>query len=338
MAGKKITRLREMLAKAEADLASATGTQDEPFAKNRCESVRAELAKEEEHRAKHGKKPRDPSTWNPVAGPRESHTKEERIRRDTAARLIGGKIIKQTMYPTFADTSAVIAAEIAVEGVSKDFAVVKPGAPAPLTDQEFENARGIVATVTANEGGTNLLSEIVEDRDRWLAEAFPSLNENRRVKCARFLSGMATLAADKPSEDAPKGATVVENALQLAGMTYVEFENARMTDAKFNDAQAVIKSARKRCIMDRLEETLHHRALYGQMEENVDRFGERHEVRRIDNVLSFNLLKYGHEQYLKQNIKDKATATAMTLMIAQGNYPQMPKVQEPKQAEVIDVE
>ena len=119
-------------------------------------------------------------------------------------------------------------------------------------------------------------------------------------------------------------------------MSYVEFENARMTDTKFDAAQEAIKSARKRCLMDRLEETLQNRALFGHMEETVDRFGQHNEVRRIDNRLAFDLLKHGHEKYLKQNIQDKAVAGAMTMMIAQNHYPP-PNVREPKQAEVIDV-
>ena len=36
--------------------------------------------------------------------------------------------------------------------------------------------------------------------------------------------------------------------------------------------------------------------------------------------------------------KDKAKATAMTLMIAKGNYPDAPQFKEPKQAEVINVQ
>jgi hypothetical protein len=106
---------------------------------------------------------------------------------------------------------------------------------------------------------------------------------------------------------------------------------------RFDDAQAIIKAARKRCIMDRMEETLQNRALFGQTEESVDRFGQTHEARKYDNVLAFNLLKYGHEQYMKQAIKDKAMGNAMTLMIAQGSYPDAPRIKEPKQAEVINV-
>jgi hypothetical protein len=118
-------------------------------------------------------------------------------------------------------------------------------------------------------------------------------------------------------------------------MSYVEFENARMTDTKFDAAQEAIKSARKRCLMDRLEETLQNRALFGHMEEIPGRYGEgSQQVRRIDNRLAFDLLKHGHEKYLKQNIQDKAVAGAMTLMIAKGNYPDAPVM---KQAEVIDV-
>ena len=60
-------------------------------------------------------------------------------------------------------------------------------------------------------------------------------------------------------------------------------------------------------------------------------------MRRIDNRLAFDLLKYGHEKYLKQNIQDKAAAGVMTMMIAQ-NHHAPPVSKEPKQAEVIDVQ
>ena len=336
MAGKKIQRLREMLADVTIQLAEAVGTADEPFARNRYNSVKEELDKEMIFRAKFGKKP-GPLPPKPDIPPPIPKTVAERANRKTAARLVGGKAVKFHRDPDLQDTAGALAAEIAVEGVKKGFATLVPGAPAPLTDEEFENARDIVATVQGKENNMRLLSDGSMSRERWLAEAFPSLTENRRVKCARFLHGMATMAADKPCENAPDGVTVIENALKAAGMTYVEFANACQVDVRFSDAQAIIKAARKRCIMDRMEETLQNRALFGQMKETVDRFGQRNEVREFDNLLAFNLLKYGHEQYMKQNIKDKAMGNAMTLMIAQGNYPDAPRVKEPKQAEVIDV-
>ena len=338
MAGKKITRLREMLADAMQAYAKAMGTPDAPFAKNRMDAIKAELDQEAAYRAKFGKKP-GPLPPKPTVAPAPDGPRvAERANRKTAARLVGGKNVKSHKDPDLADMAGALAAEIAVEGVRKDFAILRPGEPEPLTDEEFENARDIVATVGGEENNMRLLSDGSMSRDRWLAEAFPSLTVNRRVKCARFLYGMATMAADKPGDKAADGSTVIENALLAAGMTYVEFANACQTDVRFADAQAAIKAARKRCIMDRLEEELQRRALFGQMEEVPGRYGEgSQEVRKYDNRLAFDLLKYGHDQYIKQTIKDKAMGNAMTLMIAQGNYPDAPVMKQPKQAEVIDV-
>ena len=337
MAGRKVTRLREMLADAEKKMADAAGTPDETFAANRVNAIKAELVKEEAYRAKFGKKP-GPLPPKPTIAPAPPGPKvAERANRKTAARLVGGKAVKSYRDPDLQDTAGALAAEIAVEGVKRNFAILTPGDPAPLSDEEFENARDIVATVGSEQDNMRLLSDGSMSRDRWLAEAFPSLTVNRRVKCARFLFGMATMAADKPSEKAPDGDTVIENALKASGMTYVEFANACQTDIRFKDAQEAVREARKRCLMDRLEETLQNRALYGHMEESADRFGGRTEVRKVDNRLAFDMLKHGHEKYLKQTIKDKAMGNAMTLMIAQGNYPEQPRMKEPKQAEVIDV-
>jgi len=334
MAGKKIQRLRETLADVTTALEQAVGTPDEPFARKRYEAIKSELDQMVAFRAKYGKKP-GPQPPNPP--PPIPACVAERANRKTASRLVGGKAVKFHRDPDLGDIAGALAAEIAIEGVKKDFAILQPGDPKPLSDEEFENARDIVATVAGEEGGVRMLPGIGVTRERWLAEAFPSLTVNRRVKCARFLHGMATMAADKPGDKAADGATVIENALAAAGMTYVEFANACQIDVRFSDAQAAIKAARKRCIMDRMEETLQNRALYGQMEETVGRFNEIQEVRKFDNRLAFDLLKYGHEQYMKQAIKDKAMGNAMTLMIAQGNYPEAPRMKEPKQAEVIDV-
>lgn len=338
MAGNKLTRMRQMVTEAACKMADVTGTADEPFARNRLDALKAELAKEEEHHAKFGKKPGAPSAWNPVDAPRVQIKKASDAKRRSAARLVGGKALGDMRTEDLGVKAGALAAEIAVAGVPKNFAAVRPGAPEPLTDAEFTDARDIVATVSAGEGdGAHLLSDGSMTRDRWLAEAFPSLTADRRVKCARFLHAMATAAADKPDDDAPNGATVIENALKAAGMSYIEFANACQTDVRFSDAQEAVKSARKRCLMDRLEETLQNRALFGQMEETCDRFGQRNEIRRIDNRLAFDMLKNGHDKYLKQNIQDKAVAGAMTMMIAQSNFPP-PSSREPKQAEVIDVQ
>ena len=334
MAGQKIARMREAVTDAVSAYEKAKGTEDEAFALGRLNALKAELAKEEEFRARFGKKPGAPSVWKKEPGPKSKaiQARKERVRK--AVRLVGKDAVGDMRLDGLETQAGTLAAEIAVGGVPRDFAAVKPGEPEPLTPSEFVNAQGVVAAVSAREGDSPLLTDGSVRVDRWLAEAFPSLPPGRRIKCARFLAGMATLAADKPGDNAPDGSTVIENALRTAGMTYVELEQSRMGDVRFSDAVAAIKAARKRCIMDRLEETLQNRALFGQIEETVDRFGVHNEVRRIDNRLAFDMLKHGHDSYLKQNIEDKAKATAMTLMIAQGSYPEAPKM---KEAEVIDV-
>lgn len=336
MAGKKITRLRQMLTECVKIAEEAKGTADEPFANNRVAAVKEELVAEEEHRAKFGKKPGAPSAWKTTQGPCTERKQKFEAKRKSAARLVGQPAIGHPKSTGLDAIAGIAATEIAIAGVPKDFATVKPGDPLPLTDTEFANARDIVATV-ADENESRLLTDGTMTHECWLEEAFPALTPNRRVKCGRFLSNMATMAADKPGDDSPDGMTVIENALRASGMSYVEFENAHQMDHRFADAQEAIKAARKRCIMDRLEETLQNRALFGQVEETVDRFGQHNEVRRIDNRLAFDLLKYGHEKYLKQNIQDKAAAGVMTMMIAQSHFAP-PVAKEPKQAEVIDVQ
>lgn len=339
MAGKKITRLRNMIEVTELELQKAKGTPDETFAVNRLKALKDELADELARRKKvGGKHPREKVPWNMSKQSVCATVKQAADEKKAAAvRLVGRKAVTDVSSGDIAAEAGITAAEIAVAGVRKDFALVRKGDVEPLSDEEFANARDIVSTVSDGENNALAKTDDTMERGLWLAKAFPSLSENRRVKCARFLSCMATMAACSPNEDAPDGMTVMENALESAGMTYIEFETARKEDFLFDAAQAAVKEARKRCIMDRLEETLQYRAMFGQMEETVDRFGQRHEARHIDNTLAFNLLKYGHEQYLRRNIKDKAVAAGMTLMIASGKYPESPKMAQPAKPGVIDV-
>lgn len=339
MAGKKVTKLRELLADAEIRLAESVGTADEAFARNRVQAITDELDAAVAYRAERGKKPGETDAPRvAVRGPRTKAVRAKREERRVVAGIVNMKPQRASCAMPSLDVEAgVLAAELAVEGVCPSFALLKRGEPEPLSEDEFANARDIVVSVEEDSVPVRLLSDSSMSHDRWLAEAFPSLTEARRVKCARFLSGMATLAAEKPGEDSRNGSSVIERALAMSGMTYVELENARAADSRFEAAQTAIRAARKRCIMDRLEETLQNRALFGQREEVVDRFGQRHESMKIDNRLAFDMLKHGHDQYLKQNIKDKAEGSGMTLMIAQGAYPESPVARQPKQAEVIDV-
>ena len=339
MAGQKITRLRRMLreAKAEAALLEKKGEPGAAEARAKANGIRAELDDELKFRAsvvaRNGGKRLDVTKAASPKPPKPEVTPSARKRQ--ALRILGKKPNPfATEEEKFDMQVSATAAEIAVAGVRKDFAAVIPGPPDPLTPEEFETARDIVITVSGEQGGMNLLTTGSVDVDRWLAEAFPSLPPDKRVRCARFLSAMATMAAESPS-DGSEGATIAEKALKVSGMSYVALENARAMDPKFDDAQAAIRAARKRCVMDRLEEALQDRALNGQMEETVDRFGQTHEARKYDNALAFNMLRAGHKEYGEKAIKDKAAANAMTLMIANGNFPQSPSyAPQPKVVEV----
>lgn len=330
MPGQKRKHMRELAEEADdkARRLEAEGSPDAPYARARAEVMKAKAA------AAFAELP--PGTTHlQLPPPRPSAAKAEVDRIRKAVRLVGTKAVPHGTpeggRPLEAHAGA-LATEIAVAGVRPGFLIVPPTPAAPLTPEEYETARLIVASVTPDSEPASA----AEDPERWLAETFPVLPPDTRVRCARFLSAMATLAAEAPCADAARGMTVAERALREAGMSFMAFETARSREIRFADAQAAVSSARERCLMNRLEEVLLQRAMEGQKEETLDRMGCPVQVQRYDNNLAFNLLKYRHEMYIKQNIKDKAAANAMTLMIAQGALPPAdPVPQAPKMAEVI---
>ena len=116
--------------------------------------------------------------------------------------------------------------------------------------------------------------------------------------------------------------------MRAAGLTWTAFESARSKDSRFDTAQAAVTAARKRAVMALMEERLWERAYEGQDEDVPTRGGDVVTVRRYDNNLAFNLLKYGHDQYAKQAEKNKAIAGAMSLVIASAaqNAPQETRI------------
>lgn len=290
-----------------------------------------------------GELPPMPASAEPSSGDRPAALpgpkKVKRERNLAAMRLVGHAAIDAKRIcedsPVTVEAGA-LAAEIAVSGVRRSFLSVEPpGEPEPLTDGEFTVARAVV--VTAAGDADPALTDGTLTRPRWLAAAFPVLNPDERVRCARFLAHMAAGAAESPVAGGD-GATVAERALEAAGMSYTSFESARSRETQFDTAQATVCAARKRAVMNLLEETLWRRAFEGQDDETLTRDGDVVKVRKHDNNLAFNLLKYGHDQYARQMVKDKAAANAMTLMISNGTLPEMPRLKEPKAAEAIEAE
>lgn len=343
MPGTPKRRLKRQ-AKEAADRAAALKAAGDPAAA-KAEEIAAHLAALASMSYATGEVPDIPAsdlTGEPPAPPPprpRSPKREIRDRNLKAIRLVGGEAMDSKRI---GEDSAVtveagaLAAEIAVSGVREGFLYLEPpGEPEPLTDGEFMVARAVV--VTAAGDADPALTDGTLTRPRWLAAAFPVLNPDERIRCARFLAHMAAGAAESPVAGGD-GATVAERALAAAGMSYTAFESARSRETQFDTAQATVCAARKRAVMNQLEETLWRRAFEGQLDETLTRDGDVVEVRKHDNNLAFNLLKYGHDQYARQMVKDKAAANAMTLMISNGCLPEMPRLKEPKAAEAIEAE
>lgn len=265
--------------------------------------------------------------------------RRKRQRSDAAVRLVGSEAAAERTSRYQGDVASEageMAAEAAVAGVRKEFfsAIPPSSGPEPLSQAEIEAVKGVV--LASGEDGSGELSDPDIVDSFWLAAAFPDLNPPERVRCGRFLAGMCALSAEAP-QGADAGGTVAERALWAAGMTWTAFESARTKDTRFNDAQAAVTGARKRAVMTLMEERLWDRAYNGQIEEALTRAGDVVEVRKFDNTLSFNLLKFGHEQYALKMVKDKAAANAMTLMVANGFMPKAlppPVAREPKTVEM----
>lgn len=262
----------------------------------------------------------------------------DRARKMKAVRLVGAQAAcrREMGDPgSVASEAGALAAEIAISGVRPGFCALPPaGSPPPLTDGEFAVARAVVVT-SAGDADARLSDESLPP-DRWLAEAFPVLPPDDRVRCARFLALMASSAAESPSGMA-EGRTVAEKALAASGLSYTAFESARSREVQFDTAQATVTAARKRAVMDRLQEALWERALNGQVDDALTRDGSVVPVRKHDNTLAFNLLKWGHDQYAAQMVKEKAAGNQMTLMISNGCLPEMLKGKEPKAIEAEEV-
>lgn len=330
MPGKPIQRMREDAERADAEAARLEAAGDAAGAvkaKAKAERLRAGAEKMAEARKIR------------VAGKRHPN-KEIREARKSAVKLVGGKA---AAYDEIADISSLaatageLAASIATQGVRPGTVLRLPpqGEPEPLGEGEFALAS---AVVTASAGdGTSRPPDASLPRDRWLAEAFPTLSESERVRCARFLAIMASCAAEAPSGSS-RGATVAERALLGAGLSYTAFEALRGREVQFDAAQAAITAARKRAVMNIMEEELWRRAVEGQTDQALTRDGEVVDVRKYDNNLAFNLLKYGHEQYSKQMAKEKIAANAMTLVISNGCAPEMRRAEPaPKAIEATEV-
>ena len=266
--------------------------------------------------------------------------RESRSRKMRAARLVGGEaacLQESRVEGSVMCEAGAMAAEIAIKGVRPGFLLPPQGEAEALSDNEFTIARAVVST-SCGEGDANLSDESLPPW-RWLEAAFPVLSEQERVRCARYLAVFASIAAEPP-ERGTDGQTVAERALAAAGLSYTAFESCRTRETQFDTSQAVVAAARKRAVMNQLEEALWLRSFEGQEDEALTRDGTVVPVIKHDNNLAFNMLKYGHEQYARQMVKDKAAANAMTLMIAKGFMPQsdnrLPEHKEPKTVEMTE--
>lgn len=338
MPGMRRRRLREQAAEArlKADALAAAGDPGAAEAKTYADAL-ADLA---------GRKyasssqvpvipvPGEPD--EPPAGlpPRPSPNRAARDRKMKAVRLVGPQAaaMDEICEPgSLASEAGTLAAEIAVAGVRPGFAIADLAAPPePLTDGEFDVARAVVLAAGDEEGSS--LAESGAPRDLWLANAFPTLSPADRVRCSRFLCVMASNAAEAPSPG-DGGRTVAERALAASGMSYVSFVAACRRESQFDSAQKAVAAARKHAVMNLLEETLWRRAIHGQEDESLARDGSVVSLLKHDNNLAFNLLKYGHEEYARQMVKQQSAASAMTLMISGGCMPSVPVM---KRAEAIE--
>lgn len=223
--------------------------------------------------------------------------------------------------------AGVLAAEVAIAGVADPALMAGlPAGPAePLSPSERDVCVSAVLAALGDEAeGRPLLGS--GDADGWLADAFETLSADERRRAGRYIAVMAMLAAEAPVGGG--AATVAERALRASGLSYAAFESLRSRDRRFDAAQAAVTAARKRAVMTLMEERLWERAYEGQDEDVPTRGGDVVTVRRYDNNLAFNLLKYGHDQYAKQAEKNKAIAGAMSLVIASAaqNSPQETRI------------
>lgn len=279
-----------------------------------------------------------PANTGTGCGEKAASVEAVRVRRSrakTAKALVGSAVngVKAVSGEDVEAEAGVLAAEMAIQGV-RDPALMfgLPSLPPePLEEAEAAMAKAVVQAAMGEDSGGRLLAS----GPGWLADAFPALTEDEAVRAARYLVSMATQAARAPSLD--ETSTVAEIALSSAGISFAAFEGMRQRDGTFDRAQEAVTAARKRAVMNLLEERLWQRAYDGQEEDVPTRGGDVVTVRRFDNVLAFNLLKYGHDKYAKQQLKDKAEAAAMSLVIgraaAMSLPPEVPS--QPKAVEAV---
>lgn len=206
------------------------------------------------------------------------------------------------------------------------------GTPDALGDDEFVTAASVVSAVS----GADICGapDTGEDSDGFLAWAFPNLLPEERVRAARYLASLAK------AELRPTGSrsAAADHALESAGLPYTAFEAMCRREDRFRVAVETLVAARRRAVMNMLEESLLERAFDGYRETQLTRDGPA-EIHKYDNKLAFDLLRYNHDHYVKVGkgegggVKGKHEG-GMTLMIANG-VGQLP---EPKRVRTLEME
>lgn len=189
----------------------------------------------------------------------------------------------------------------------------------PLSEEEFRLAASVVSACA----GDSFNPPDPDDGDiRFLSAAFPALVAEERVRAARYLSALAT-AGLRPSEGSTRSAAP-DLAMSAAGITYTSFESMRKREYRFDNACDTLIAARRRALMDMLEEELVERAFNGVLEDQFTRAGEVVKLRKYDNKLAFDILRFNHDHYVKTAKANSKTLTTgkggggMTLIIGGG--------------------
>lgn len=196
--------------------------------------------------------------------------------------------------------------------------------PPPLAEGEFGRAACVAAS--AYDGGR--LPDPSSGPDPFLAAAFPTLSPDERVRAARYLSALAAAELRPPKGSGRPAAT--DCALKEAGLPYVSFEAMRRREPMFEASCSMLEAARRRAVMSMLEEELLERAFSGYDEETLTRDSAVVSLRKHDNRLAYEILKSGHEHYVRVNAGRKAKDAGkgggggMTLLI--NNAPQAPEM------------
>lgn len=205
--------------------------------------------------------------------------------------------------------------------------------PAPLSEEEFANSSGILSACAGTPPANPAECGPGEMAD-WLAAAMPVLTEDERVRAARYLSALA----DAPLRPDSERRSASDSAMVAACLPYTAFEAMCKRESQFAAACGVLTDARRRAVMNMLEETLMERAFDGQVEQQATRDGGTAEIRKFDNRLAFDMLRYNHDHYEAALGGGKqrgagAGGGGMTLMIA-GGAVSVPQKRIPKTVEV----